>query len=86
VQVYTSLPIIFAGVNPSTLRGTNVGVFTGTCFSETEKIWYFENVNMEGLGVTNCSRSSLANRISYYLGLVGKFIKRLLQFYANIDN
>ena len=39
---HTYEAIIDAGVNPRQLRGTNTGVIMASCFSESEKTWYFE--------------------------------------------
>ncbi|XP_018336345.1 fatty acid synthase-like [Agrilus planipennis] len=63
--------IIDAGINPKELRGTKTGVFIGACFSETEKTWFYERLQEDSYAVTGCSRSMLANRISYFMGLEG---------------
>ncbi|CAF4803306.1 unnamed protein product [Pieris macdunnoughi] len=63
--------IIDAGVNPNELRNTRTGVFIGACFSESEKTWLYEKMQVNEFGVTGCSRSMLANRISYWLGVTG---------------
>ncbi|CAG2054465.1 unnamed protein product [Timema podura] len=63
--------IVDAGVNPWTLRGSRCGVFIGACFSETEKTWFYEKLQINGYGITGCSRAVLANRISYWLGING---------------
>ncbi|XP_059474548.1 fatty acid synthase-like [Neocloeon triangulifer] len=63
--------IVDAGVNPASLRGSKCGVFVGACFSETEKIWFYEKIQIHGFGITGCSRAMLANRISYWLGIHG---------------
>ncbi|XP_046414517.1 fatty acid synthase [Neodiprion fabricii] len=63
--------IIDAGVNPRQLRGSNTGVFIGACFSESEKTWFYEKLQVNGFGITGCSRAMLANRISYWLGSHG---------------
>ncbi|KAL6257976.1 hypothetical protein P5V15_011572 [Pogonomyrmex californicus] len=63
--------IIDAGVNPKRLRGSRIGVFVGTCFSESEKTCFYGKLQMNGFGVTGCSRAMLANRISYWLGVTG---------------
>lgn len=34
--------IVDAGVNPCTLRGSNIGVFIGSSFSESEKTLFYE--------------------------------------------
>ncbi|KAK6640571.1 hypothetical protein RUM44_012267 [Polyplax serrata] len=63
--------IIDAGVNPRQLKGKKCGVFIGACFSESEKTWFYEKINVNGFGITGCSRTMLANRISYWLGVQG---------------
>ncbi|XP_077296458.1 fatty acid synthase-like [Arctopsyche grandis] len=63
--------VVDAGVNPMTLRGSKTGVFVGACFSESEKTWFYEKMQVNGFGITGCSRSMLANRISYWLGCTG---------------
>lgn len=44
-----SLPI---GVNPKELRDTKTGVFVGACFSESEKTWFYEKMQVNGFGIT----------------------------------
>ncbi|XP_044017899.1 fatty acid synthase-like [Aphidius gifuensis] len=63
--------IIDAGVNPRQLRGSRTGVFIGACFSESEKTWFYEKLQVNGFGITGCSRAMLANRLSYWLGITG---------------
>ncbi|XP_053598737.1 fatty acid synthase [Microplitis demolitor] len=63
--------IVDAGVNPRHLRGTRTGVFIGACFSESEKTWFYEKLQVNGFGITGCSRAMLANRLSYWLGVTG---------------
>ncbi|XP_011703203.1 PREDICTED: fatty acid synthase [Wasmannia auropunctata] len=63
--------IVDAGVNPKQLRGSRTGVFVGACFSESEKTWFYEKLQVNGFGITGCSRAMLANRISYWLGATG---------------
>ncbi|XP_045521971.1 fatty acid synthase-like [Pieris brassicae] len=63
--------VIDAGLNPKELRNTKTGVFVGACFSESEKTWFYEKMQVNGFGVTGCSRAMLANRISYWLGVTG---------------
>ncbi|XP_076294356.1 fatty acid synthase-like isoform X2 [Lasioglossum baleicum] len=63
--------VVDAGVNPRQLRGTNTGVIIGSSIGESEKIWYYEKPQANGLGITGCSRAMLANRISYCFGLHG---------------
>ncbi|KAK7792287.1 hypothetical protein R5R35_011034 [Gryllus longicercus] len=63
--------IVDAGVNPRSLRGKKVGVYVGVCFSESEKTWFYEKLQLSGFGITGCCRAMLANRISYWLGVKG---------------
>nr|WIW72532.1 fatty acid synthase [Kerria lacca] len=63
--------VVDAGYNPKQLRGSKTGVFIGACFSESEKTWFYEKIQIDGFGITGCSRAMLANRISYWLGVNG---------------
>lgn len=63
--------VLDAGINPRTLRGSRTGVFVGACFSESEKTWFYEKLQVDGFGITGCSRAMLANRISYWFGING---------------
>ena len=40
------------GVNPKELRDTKTGVFVGACFSESEKTWFYEKMQVNGFGIT----------------------------------
>ncbi|CAG5024465.1 unnamed protein product [Parnassius apollo] len=63
-----------AGVNPEHFWGKKVGVYIGTCFSETEKsCFYVANVS-NGFGIAGCNKSMFANRISYWLNIKGPSI------------
>ncbi|KAL3270433.1 hypothetical protein HHI36_020988 [Cryptolaemus montrouzieri] len=63
--------ILDAGLHPSELEGTKTGVFVGSCFSESEKDWFFDNVEPQQFGITGCLRSMIPNRVSYFLKLNG---------------
>ncbi|XP_041972481.1 fatty acid synthase-like [Aricia agestis] len=63
--------IFDAGCSPEHLSGKNIGVFVGTCFSETEKAFLYVLNAKSGLGIAGCNRSMFANRISYYLNIKG---------------
>ena len=38
--------IVDSGFNPRHLRGTKTGVFIGSCFSESEKTWFYEKIQV----------------------------------------
>ncbi|CAK1590491.1 unnamed protein product [Parnassius mnemosyne] len=60
-----------AGVNPEHFSGKKVGVYIGTCFSETEKTCFYMVGATHGLGIAGCNKSMFANRISYWLNVKG---------------
>lgn len=43
--------ILDAGIHPNTLRDTKTGVFVAVCFSETEKLVFFDTVRNDGWGL-----------------------------------
>ncbi|XP_063387646.1 fatty acid synthase-like [Cydia fagiglandana] len=69
-QVYQA--IYDAGVNPEHLSGKKVGVYVGTCLSETEKVIFYSGFQGKtGLGIAGCNKSMFANRVSYWLNAKG---------------
>ncbi|XP_038216608.1 fatty acid synthase-like [Zerene cesonia] len=56
-----------AGVSPEQLYGSRIGVYVGTCFSETEKSCFYVSTSRSGFGIAGCSKTMFANRISYWL-------------------
>ncbi|XP_028159425.1 fatty acid synthase-like [Ostrinia furnacalis] len=60
-----------AGLNPEHLSGKKVGVYVGTCFSETEKASFYVATSRTGFGIVGCSKAMFANRISYWLNAKG---------------
>ncbi|OXU23006.1 hypothetical protein TSAR_015484, partial [Trichomalopsis sarcophagae] len=61
--------IVDAGVNPRQIRGSRTSVFIGACFSESEKTWFYDKLQVNGFGITGCAHAMLSNRISYWLGV-----------------
>lgn len=43
---HTYEAIVDAGIHPKDLRGTRTGVFIGSCFSEFEKVWYYDKLKV----------------------------------------
>ncbi|KOB69781.1 Uncharacterized protein OBRU01_16351, partial [Operophtera brumata] len=60
-----------ASVNPEHLSGKKVGVYIGSCFSETEKACFYVATSRTGFGIAGCSKTMFANRISYWLNAKG---------------
>lgn len=63
--------IIDAGYNPNEVRGTKCGVFMGICASESLEYWEKVADEINGYGLTGCSRSMFSNRISYAFDFKG---------------
>ncbi|KAM3959496.1 fatty acid synthase-like [Aphomia sociella] len=60
-----------AGVSPKQLSGKKVGVYIGSCFSETEKVCFYVAQARTGFGIAGCNKSMFANRVSYWLNAKG---------------
>ncbi|XP_072934746.1 fatty acid synthase-like [Epargyreus clarus] len=60
-----------AGISPEHLCGKKIGVYIGTCFSETEKVAFYVLSSVNGFGMAGCSKTMFANRISYWLDVKG---------------
>lgn len=73
------------GNSPKSLKGSKTGVFVGACFSESEKTWFYEKLQVNGFGLTGCARAMLANRISYWLGVNGEKNKNNIFYYFNVN-
>ena len=65
--------ILDAGVCPKSIRGSKTGVFIGSGFCESDKVFFYDPnyITSSGLAITGCSPAMLANRVSYCLGLTG---------------
>ncbi|XP_047362256.1 fatty acid synthase-like [Vespa velutina] len=68
---HTYEAIVDAGIHPKDLRGTRTGVFLGSCFSDAEKTWFYDKLQINGFGIISCSKAFMANRISHWLGVTG---------------
>lgn len=68
---HTYEAIVDAGLNPQAFRGTNTGVFVGSCLCESEKAWYYDRKPPNGLALTGCARSILVGRLAQIFGLNG---------------
>ncbi|XP_035740323.1 fatty acid synthase-like isoform X2 [Vespa mandarinia] len=68
---HTYEAIVDAGIHPKDLRGTRTGVFLGSCFSDTEKTWFYDKLQVNGFGIISCSKAFMASRISHWLGVTG---------------
>ncbi|XP_063368614.1 fatty acid synthase-like [Cydia amplana] len=60
-----------SGVSPEHLSGKKIGVFIGSCFSETEKTCFYVTSSRTGFGIAGCNKSMFANRVSYWLNAKG---------------
>ncbi|XP_039751985.1 fatty acid synthase-like [Pararge aegeria] len=60
-----------AGLCPEELSGKKIGVYIGSCFSESEKSSFYATRSRTGFGIPGCSKAMFANRISYWLNAKG---------------
>ncbi|KAL0130473.1 hypothetical protein PUN28_002261 [Cardiocondyla obscurior] len=68
---HASEAIMDAGINPKQLRGKNTAVIIGSSFCETQSKFLYEDLEMRGLNIIGCSKSTMASMLSYQLGLNG---------------
>ncbi|XP_017769918.1 PREDICTED: fatty acid synthase-like [Nicrophorus vespilloides] len=60
-----------AGMSPEDVKGSRTGVFVGSCNSESEVINCYNNLKPKGYSLVGCTKSMIAQRISYALQLNG---------------
>ncbi|XP_039309372.1 fatty acid synthase-like [Solenopsis invicta] len=63
--------IIDAGINPTTVRGSRIGVFVGISTSDSDEFWLRNPEIINGYNLLGNSRSMFANRISYAFDFIG---------------
>ncbi|XP_011706359.1 PREDICTED: fatty acid synthase-like, partial [Wasmannia auropunctata] len=63
--------IIDAGINPKQLQKKNTAVIIGAFFIESQKKFLYENLKLGGHNIIGCSKSTIANIISYHFDLKG---------------
>ena len=66
-----SVVFVDSGVDPVELRGSRTGVFVGPSASEAETAWSRDPETASGYTLTGCSRSMVANRLSYFFDFKG---------------
>ncbi|NXD84156.1 FAS synthase, partial [Halcyon senegalensis] len=63
--------ILDGGITPSTLRGTDTGVWIGNSGSETSEVLSQDAEEIVGYSLIGCQRAMFANRLSYFYDLKG---------------
>ncbi|KAL2734260.1 fatty acid synthase-like [Vespula squamosa] len=63
--------IVDAGLNPTDVRGTNIGVFASLSLMESDKSILYEKYEPHGLGMLGSARTMASNRISFCMDLLG---------------
>ncbi|XP_003464876.2 fatty acid synthase [Cavia porcellus] len=66
--------IVDAGINPSSLRGTNTGVWVGVSGSEASEALSRDPETLVGYSMVGCQRAMMANRISFFFDFKGPSI------------
>ncbi|WP_063001288.1 type I polyketide synthase [Nocardia mikamii] len=60
-----------AGIDPTTLRGTDTGVYTGLMYQDYESLTRTAGADIEGYVGTGAAASVVSGRVAYALGLEG---------------
>lgn len=60
-----------AGINPTTLRGTNTGVWVGVSGSEASEALSRDPETLLGYSMVGCQRAMMANRLSFFFDFKG---------------
>nr|XP_012224502.1 PREDICTED: fatty acid synthase-like [Linepithema humile] len=68
---HTYEAIIDAGINPKQLRGRNTAIVIGTSYLESQEKFLYENLQINDRNIIGCSKSIMANILSYVLNLKG---------------
>lgn len=63
--------IFVAGINPTSMRGTNTGVYIGVSGSEAGEAFSKDPEELLGYSMTGCQRAMFANRLSYFFDFNG---------------
>ncbi|XP_026523135.1 fatty acid synthase [Notechis scutatus] len=63
--------ILDAGIDPTTIRGTDTGVWIGVSGSEAAEAFSVDPELLLGYSMTGCQRAMFANRISYFFDFKG---------------
>ena len=63
--------LIDAHLDPAKLRGSNTGVFVGSCFTDCHKGWLTDCEDITGYENTGCAQSMYANRLSFFYDFRG---------------
>lgn len=63
----------FVGIDPTTIRGTDTGVWIGVSGSEAAEAFSVDPELLLGYSMTGCQRAMFANRISYFFDFKGKY-------------
>lgn len=63
--------ILDAGINPQDLRGKNIGVYSGSCFSDHQSATTSDPEKIDGREMVGNAISMIANRISYTFNFKG---------------
>ncbi|XP_048759235.2 fatty acid synthase-like [Ostrea edulis] len=63
--------IVDSGTDPSSIRDSKTGVFIGASASEAHEAWTMDPQKTVGYTLTGCSRSMIANRLSYFFDFKG---------------
>ena len=64
--------LIDAGIFPEDIKGSNTGVYTGTCFTDLHRFFMTgDSQEITGYENSGCAANMMANRLSYFYDLNG---------------